>query len=60
MAIIINIDVMLAKMKNERHRAIGEGRHYDGEPVHPEKWQSEGGPLFHLGENMRSAGLSAR
>ncbi len=30
MAIIINIDVMLAKRKNECNRAFGEGWNYNG------------------------------
>ena len=41
MAIIVNIDVMLAKRK--RDGIIGKAWNYHGKRIHPEKWKSQGG-----------------
>ncbi len=46
MTIIINIDVMLAKRKNECNGAFREGWNYDGESFYFEKCESKSGSFF--------------
>jgi putative transcriptional regulator len=46
MAIVINVDVMLAKRKMSVTALAEKGRHHDGEYLYIEKRQSEGDPFI--------------
>ncbi len=52
MAIIINIDVMLAKRKSKRHPTVAACRHHHGQSLHPENRKSEGDPLLDPGSQI--------
>lgn len=60
MAIVVNLDVMMAKRKMTLSPAVGKGRHHLGQSVDSEKQQGQGGAFFHTGSHLCRIGLSAR
>ncbi len=60
MAIIINIDVMLAKKKDERHQACRESWDHNGQRLYIEKRKGESNPIINIRGYLQSFGMSAR
>ena len=52
MAIIVNVDVMLAKRKLSVTELTERGWNHDGKYLNIEKWKGEGYSIFNFGRHM--------